>query len=133
MDYVAVALNSNFTECSLTNDNLIDFYGGFFNEWYGNDYTEDFKTCFKPSDSLRTATCDYITNLAKADQDSVASGVIEMFNEAAHYDVYFGDCKNAESDMGEAKGWYDQWHAKGDEDIKKECNQDIGIAYEMGT
>ena len=118
--------------CNMTDTDLGNFYGGFFNEWYGHDYTEDFQTCFKPSADLKTATCDYINALVKGDKDAIVAGVIGTYNQAAHYDTYFGSCKNAEDDMGECKGWYDQWQKKGADDIQTECSTYIDYGFQMG-
>ena len=34
--------------------------------------------------------------------------------------------------MSEAKGWFDSWKAKGDDDIKMEAARDLGFGFETG-
>ena len=111
-------------------DTLREFYAGFFNEWYGNDYSEDFKTCFNPDKSLMDATAYALLNVAKGSQDlntdKIAGGNIEIYDLFAKYQDYWGQCPD-QTTLSEAHGWYEEWQKKGEDEIKAQALQDVGI------
>ena len=85
-------------EYAFTDDQLREFWAGWFREWYGNDYSDDFKTCFNPDKKLIDATEDAVkkaiegTNIKNSSM--IADSNNELYNLFANYDGYWGTCKD---------------------------------------